>query len=238
MKNKKKAKKKFQFKVEYWNGDAELLICTPLRSKEEINPLCKKTVIAQEDTKFIWTSFASNGNASYNRMQCYNRSINSLFPKVKFKYVIFIDRDILWVYPMAFKEMIAALENSSSTTAFSYCSFKYIGDVQHSFFADVYDVGRLLRYGNYISTMSMIKIDAFEKIHGFDVSLKRFQDWDLWIRFGLAYFEGIPVNPGIQFFHAVTHLANSISGKPSTAKDQQFLARHHEKFIGLFPRIS
>ena len=41
-----------------------------------------------------------------------------------------------------------------------------------------FDVKRLMS-GNFISTMSLIRRDNFEN---FDESLKRFQDWDLWIR--------------------------------------------------------
>jgi hypothetical protein len=40
-----------------------------------------------------------------------------------------------------------------------------------------FDADSLCR-GNYISTMSLIRT---EKFPGFDESLKRFQDWDLWL---------------------------------------------------------
>lgn len=54
-----------------------------------------------------------------------------------------------------------------------------------------FDLNRLMM-GNFISTMSLIRREFFEN---FDESLKRFQDWDLWIRlakkgiFGKAVFD-------------------------------------------------
>jgi len=239
MTKKKKSKVKKcqqgQFEIEYYNPNAEnvdLLICSPLRLGEKINSICKPVLLAQKNIKFVWTSFASKGNASYNRMKCYNRT-KQQYPDHSFKYVIFIDRDILWVYEKALNEMLTTLENSGPEIAFSYCSFKYIGDIQHSFYADEFNLRRLLQNGNYISTMSMIKISAFNQIGGFDVSLKRFQDWDLWIRFGLNFFEGLPVNPGFCFFHAITDFKRSISSKPITSKDLKFLEKYRKQYSKL-----
>lgn len=229
--SKKKLKKKFNFEFEDYQIDANLMICTPLRLNQQIDSDSRVSILNQEDVKFLWSSLASQGNASYNRMQCYNRTKNILNSPSLIKYVIFIDRDIIWNYPKALNEMIEKLENSESNVAFSYCSFKYVGDINFSFYAGDYSLSRLLYRGNYISTMSIMKISAFDQIGGFDIKLKRFQDWDLWIRFGLAGYIGKPVKPNVYFFDAVTELNNSISGKSTTKNDLEFLEKHKKEFL-------
>lgn len=53
-----------------------------------------------------------------------------------------------------------------------------------------------LQYGNYISTMSLVRKDIFP---GFDENLKRFQDWDVWLTIVKRGGKGILV-PNLTFF--------------------------------------
>ena len=50
--------------------------------------------------------------------------------------------------------------------------------------------GKILKnllLGNYITIHSMVKKECFEKVGGFDESLPRLQDWELWIRIAKYY---------------------------------------------------
>lgn len=87
-------------------------------------------------------------------------------------YVLFADADIVFK-PFALEKMVEALKTNHDT-AYSYCSFKF---GFKKFLCGAFDREKLKR-GNFIHTTSLIRRDFFP---GFDESLKRFQDWDLWL---------------------------------------------------------
>lgn len=93
--------------------------------------------------------------------------------RAKGKYLFFCDADIVLNH-FCFEKMVRVLE-LNSFASFCYSSFLF---GRHKFKALPYSVDRLKRF-NYISTMSMLRRKDFI---GFDESLKRFQDWDLWLR--------------------------------------------------------
>jgi len=74
---------------------------------------------------------------------------------------------------------------------YAYCDFKF---GWHTFDLFDFDAERLKK-GNYISTMSLLRR---ENCIGFDESLKRYQDWDLWKRLLEKGVKGIWV-PGRMF---------------------------------------
>jgi glycosyltransferase involved in cell wall biosynthesis len=86
--------------------------------------------------------------------------------------VLFSDADIVWKHD-AFAKLAAALE-SHPEAAYAYASLKF---GWKTFRLWPFDADRLKRH-NYIPTGSLIRR---EKFPGFDESLKRFQDWDLWL---------------------------------------------------------
>jgi len=118
--------------------------------------------------------------------------------KAKGKYLFFCDADII-LNPLCLEKMVRALE-LNPFASFCYSSFLF---GRHMFKALPYSVDRLKRL-NYISTMSMLRSRDFI---GFDETLKRFQDWDLWLRLaklgktGLAWpeflFKGPLIRAGI-----------------------------------------
>ncbi|HWM89374.1 MAG TPA: glycosyltransferase [Thermoanaerobaculia bacterium] len=88
------------------------------------------------------------------------------------EYLFFLDADC-FLYPEALQTLIETLIAEPSA-AYAYCGFVW-GD--RVLAGEPFDGARLLSR-NYVSTMSLIRRRAFP---GFDESLRRLQDWDLWI---------------------------------------------------------
>ncbi|MFA5134669.1 MAG: glycosyltransferase family A protein [Patescibacteria group bacterium] len=98
---------------------------------------------------------------------------NAGFKISKGIYILFCDSDVHLHTDMV-ERMVETLE-SNPDASYCYSSFKF---GPHTFDLFPFDPERL-RKENYISTMSMIRREAFL---GFDEEISRFQDWDLWKR--------------------------------------------------------
>lgn len=103
--------------------------------------------------------------------------------------LFFCDADVILV-PTFLEKLSEALYNHPKF-AFAYCSFEWHGN---TFIARPFSVEELKK-NNYISTMSILRRDAFP---GFDESLPRFQDWDLWLTIAERSGKGFAV-PEILF---------------------------------------
>ena len=88
------------------------------------------------------------------------------------EFVIFVDADIV-LKPQTLQKMLGALERDPGA-AFAYSSFKW-GWKKFKLWPFDYEK---LRQMPYIHTTSLIRRQAFT---GFDESLKKFQDWDLFL---------------------------------------------------------
>lgn len=95
--------------------------------------------------------------------------------EVKGEYVIFCDADAVLV-PSALGDMLSVLE-SSPEAAYAYPSFHW---GKKLFKVGPFD-GEKLKTGPYIHTMALIRREALPT-PAWDESLKKFQDWDLWLR--------------------------------------------------------
>lgn len=90
------------------------------------------------------------------------------------EYVIFVDADVN-LRPSCLQKMRQTL-NEHSEAAYAYCSFRW---GWKKFKLWPFNPERLKREP-YIHTTSLIRRSAFPD-SGWDESLKRFQDWDLWL---------------------------------------------------------
>jgi len=98
---------------------------------------------------------------------------NNGFKKSHGKYLLFCDSDIK-LKPNMISAMVGTLEKNPEA---SYCYSNFVFG-PHTFDLFPFDEEKL-RKENYISTMSLIRREHFI---GFDESLQRYQDWDLWKR--------------------------------------------------------
>lgn len=90
----------------------------------------------------------------------------------KGEYFLFCDADITMV-PEALDIMLKTLQENPQAS-YAYCSFLW-GRKLFKLFP--FDAGRLQKMP-YIITTSLIRRDHFP---GFDIKIKKFQDWDLWL---------------------------------------------------------
>ncbi len=97
-------------------------------------------------------------------------------------YIIFWDADITADSLMLYK-MQEKLDTQPEAL-FAYSDFSFDNKKMRG---QIFSLSAL-RKNNFITTTSLIRREAFP---GFDISLKRFQDWDLWLSIALKDTDGI-----------------------------------------------
>lgn len=133
--------------------------------------------VADECIQFVQTHFIGMGSmlsvlSQENKGAPSARNLG--FANSKGEYVIFWDADTL-ASPQMLEKLFTALQNNPDS-AYAYSQFKFGWKVikSQSFDADK------LKQVNYIDTTSLIRRSALS-LTSWDISLKRFQDWDLWL---------------------------------------------------------
>ncbi len=111
-------------------------------------------------------------NYIYQQNRGGNRARNVGYKASKGEYVIFTDADVVMESTML-QTMFDQLATNSAVS-FSYSAFRF--GWKH-FSSYPFNAERL-RQMNYIHTTSLMRRHAFP---GFDETLKRFQDWDVWL---------------------------------------------------------
>lgn len=94
------------------------------------------------------------------------------FSKSRGEYVIFWDADLI-AQPDFLTKVLRALQTNPNAS-YAYCDYRF-GNKKMP--AQPFNP-EALRKTNYITTSSLIKRSDFV---GFDVTLQKFQDWDLWL---------------------------------------------------------
>lgn len=146
---------------------------------------------------------------------------NEGFKMSEGQYVIFSDSDIYWRPGMfrKFKEIF----DKRPDLDFIYGGYRWIDQegahIPHDF--DPY----LLTVANYIDTNNPVKREWVEKVGGFDESLKRFQDWDLWLRIIKAGAKGLRVEDITRDTNFPTQ--DSISGQKNYKESFEIIKNKH-----------
>ena len=95
------------------------------------------------------------------------------------QYLFFCDDDVI-LADDCIPRLCAAMDSAPRDVAYTYGDFLYVSHPRRktgTHKADKWNAAALRR-ANYISTMSLIRRDVFP---GFDESIERLQDYDLWL---------------------------------------------------------
>jgi glycosyltransferase involved in cell wall biosynthesis len=148
------------------------------------------------------------------------------------EFIFFCDDDILM--PKGYLEKLYNLLKANPTKAYAYTG--YHGIVMHpethpmrgNFqIPSIPFNGERLKQGNYISTMSLIRREAFPR---FDESLKRLQDWDLWLTMLGKGHEGIMLSGVENMYHAY-YLDEGITSNGNNEREALMTVMKKHKFI-------
>lgn len=144
---------------------------------------------------------------------------NKGFKKSIGEFLFFLDADT-YLESNAFECMINALHENPDCS-YSYCKFKWGSKMVQSC---PFNSQSLKRF-NFISMMSLIrKIDFPSK--GIDESLKRYQDWDLWLRMLKDKKIGVWIDQCL-FFSEERENSISNGGSISDRESRKILSKKH-----------
>ena len=104
------------------------------------------------------------------------------------------------IHPDYIQSCVNILKNNKTISPV-YCDTQHIGQIQGVEQRPEWSMERL-HQGPFIVNCSMFHREVFESCGGYDVSLKGWEDYDLWIRMGLKGYSGkrIP-KPLFTYFH-------------------------------------
>jgi GT2 family glycosyltransferase len=104
------------------------------------------------------------------------------------------------IHPDYIQSCVNILKNDKTISPV-YCDTHHIGQIQRIEQRPEWSIKRLIQ-GPFIVNCSMFHKEAFDVCDGYDVTLKGWEDYDLWIRMGLKGYSGkrIP-KPLFTYFH-------------------------------------
>lgn len=112
------------------------------------------------------------------------------------QYLLFSDNDIAWE-PWALEELLKAVEAEPQARAFggkvyqigyAYGGYEMLQDGKaiYTYCVEPWDL-ETLKFQNYVSTMTLVRREVYWQAGGFDETLRRLEDWELWLRLGLQH---------------------------------------------------
>lgn len=165
------------------------VVLTPLRTTDTIHKDLKKS-LKRNNILFDWVSYSSDANCPQNANFAWENYIKTFnfYPETLIK----LDNDIEPEYHFLDK-LYYVLKNSSEKIGYSYCSFEMYGVKNLKFPVKKFSVKELL-IQNYISSNSLIKMNAFLSVGGFNCNkeYERLCDWVCWLKLLEKGYEGIP----------------------------------------------
>lgn len=210
---------------------AEILVVTPLSPNHKISKETKKT-IKRSKVPFNWVSYTGDNNIPTNAEKGLVMFTRKYY---KPKYFLMIDNDIIAERNLIDKMYNCLSNNRDPRIAYTYASFKFDGYINIMFSALPFDHRKLCK-SNYISSNSMIKVEALDKIGGFvkDNKYVRLLDWCLWLKFMSYGYIGQPCPDA--FFIAISDEKSVSSGsnedywKKFNEVQKDFVEPHKEKW--------
>jgi glycosyltransferase involved in cell wall biosynthesis len=156
-----------------------------------------------------------------------NSARNSGLALCSGEFVFIMDADSI-LSSDALEVLAYNLSSKADEVGYAYCCFNRLWEAQGSFLMDPWSPpdfnAELLKQNNYISMMSLVRRKAIPN-NGFDTSIKRFQDWDMWLTMLEKGIVGVKVNESL--FNAYV-LQDGISKDQKTIKGlQEVVLRKH-----------
>jgi glycosyltransferase involved in cell wall biosynthesis len=158
---------------------------------------------------------------------------NDGFEKSTQPFVFFCDDDILM--PSDYLGKLYKLLQNNPSKAYAYTG--YHGIVMHPQTHPLkgnFQIPSLpfnsenLRRGNYISTMALVIRECLPKPKPFDESLKRLQDWDLWLTMLKNGHEGIMLFGNENMYHAY-YLDEGITSNNNNERENHMIIVNKHK---------
>jgi len=169
-------------------------IIIPVRDRADVLRKSLRTLLAQtmkdlevfvvsddcpEDVAGVVTEFRGQLNINYEKQVHAGGPVarNRGFDRSTGKYVIFWDADLM-AEPTMIERLIQAIEKSNAD--FAYPDYKF---GKHLMQARKFDA-QALRERNYIHSSVLIRRESLLRLEiRWDTTIKKFQDWDLWLMF-------------------------------------------------------
>lgn len=170
----------------------KILVLTPLLKNDTVShQISRETKISikRNNIDYIWASY----EGPYKHARNCQEGLHTFYKTFHYlpKYIFILDRDIIAGRNMLDK-LYNCLSKTSEKVAYSYCPFEYKGYINVKIPPVIWNIFDLKKR-NYISSNSLYKTDALEKIGGFviDEDTHRLSDWCFFLKAARMGYKGI-----------------------------------------------
>lgn len=124
---------------------------------------------------------------------------NAGIAAAKGQYILTLDSDDR-ILPDYISRCVSVLTKKELVSPV-YCDTIHVGEMRGVERRPEWSMEQLKK-GNFIVNCSMFSKEAFDKVGGYDETLQGWEDYDLWIRMGLAGYRGVRIaEPLFIYFH-------------------------------------